>query len=119
VRRVLIVDDNRDGAEALAELLGLWKYDTRVAFDGGSALALAADYRPDAVILDIGMPGMDGYETARRLREDSSLRSARLIALTGYGRSEDRERARSAGFDVHLTKPLDPQAIHDILEDEG
>jgi PAS domain S-box-containing protein len=114
-RRILVVDDNVDAARSLALLLRLWGHTVRTAYDGPSALAAAAADPPEVVLLDIGMPGMDGYEVARRLRAQAELRSALLVAVTGYGQDEDRRRAFAAGFDRHLTKPLDPDALQALL----
>ncbi len=83
-------------------------YEVRMAFDGPSALREAERYRPDAVLLDIGLPGMNGYEVARSLRQRAAFRRTPLVAITGYGQDEDRRRSREAGFDLHLTKPVDP-----------
>jgi signal transduction histidine kinase len=115
VRRVLVVDDNRDGAESLAMLLRLWGHEVRVAYDGPSALRLAEAERPEVVLLDIGLPGMDGYQVARRLRERSGGARQLLVALTGYGQGEDRRRSQQAGFDHHLVKPLDPDELQRLL----
>jgi two-component system CheB/CheR fusion protein len=117
-RRIVVVDDNRDAAETLAELLSLWGWDARVAIEGVSGLALVEAFRPAVVILDIGMPGRDGYQVAQELRKreragDHTLRS--VIALTGFGQREDRERAFAAGFDHHLTKPVDPERLRELL----
>jgi CheY-like chemotaxis protein len=106
-RRVLIVDDNVDAAQLLAEFLRLVGHDVALAYDGAQALALIRDYRPDVAVLDIGLPVMDGYELAEQLRVESAARVPYLIALTGYGQDHDRARARSAGFDEHLVKPVD------------
>src|SRR5881227_60491 len=103
--RVLIVDDNRDGADSLLLLLELYGHEARAAYDGDAALRLAGTFCPDVVLLDIGMPGLDGYEVARRLRRDEGLRDALLVAITGFGTEEDRRLAAQAGFDAHLTKP--------------
>jgi signal transduction histidine kinase len=113
-RRVLVVDDNTDAAETLSMLLDLEGHETRVAHDGESALAIAAEFRPDIVFLDIGMPGMNGYETARRLREAQGA-SLRIVALTGWGADDDRRRAHEAGFDRHLVKPVDPAMLASAL----
>lgn len=113
--RVLVVDDNRDAAEAIVEIAELWGYKARVAFDGPSALELTREFRPDVALLDIGMPGMDGYEVARRLREMPDLNGIHLIAVTGYGQEEDRRRSREAGFSQHLTKPVDPAELAHAL----
>jgi signal transduction histidine kinase/CheY-like chemotaxis protein len=113
--RVLVVDDNQDAADTLGEILRLMGAQTRVAGDGASALALAPVFAPDVVFLDIGLPGMDGYETARRLRTIPGL-SVRIVALTGYGSADDRERSRMAGFDAHLVKPVSPEEIENVLQ---
>jgi len=112
-RRILVVDDNHDSAESLALLLELQGHDVRTAFTGPAAIETASAFRPEIVLLDIGLPGMDGYEVARRLRAD--LGRVRLIALTGYGRDEDRDRSREAGFDHHLVKPVDLEALKRML----
>jgi two-component system CheB/CheR fusion protein len=113
-RRVLVVDDNRDAAESLGMLLRLWGHEVRTAHDGRSGLKAALSYRPQVVLLDIGLPGLDGYEVARRLREEFGG-AALLVAMTGYGREEDRRRAEEVGFDAHLTKPADPAALRSLL----
>ena len=112
--RVLVADDNRDAADSLARLLSLYGHDVRVAYDGAQALELAGEWRPAVAILDIGMPLVDGYEAARRLRAKHG-RAIALIASTGWGQEADRQRAAQAGFDRHLTKPVDPQVLHEIL----
>ena len=106
-RRVLIVDDNEDAANSLAMILELGGHETESVYTAVDALQRAAAFRPDVVLLDIGLPGMDGYEVAQKLRELPGLRDIRLVAVTGYGRSDDRRRARDAGFDDHLTKPVE------------
>jgi two-component system CheB/CheR fusion protein len=106
-RRVLIVDDNEDAANSLAMILKLGGHETASVYTAVDALQRAADFRPDVVLLDIGLPGMDGYEVAQKMRELPGLRDIRLVAVTGYGRSDDRLRARDAGFDDHLTKPVE------------
>jgi CheY-like chemotaxis protein len=106
-RRVLIVDDNEDAANSLAMILQLSGHETASVYTAADALARAAAFRPDVVLLDIGLPGMDGYEVAQKMRELPGLRGIRLVAVTGYGRSDDRLRARDAGFDDHLTKPVE------------
>jgi PAS domain S-box-containing protein len=115
-RRVLIADDNADAAGTLACLLGAFGHDARVAHDGPAALATAAEFRPDVVLLDIGMPGLSGLEVARRLRGMPAGRGATLVAVTGYGHDDDRRRSREAGCDAHLVKPVDPEAILRLLE---
>jgi len=106
-RRILIVDDNEDAANSLAMLLQLGGHETESAYTARDALERAASFKPDVVLLDIGLPGMDGYEVAQRMRELPGLQDIRLVAVTGYGRSDDRLRARDAGFDAHLTKPVE------------
>jgi CheY-like chemotaxis protein len=96
-------------------LLRLWGHEVRVVHTGPEALQVADDYRPDVVLLDIGLPGLNGYEVARRLRQLPQTRDATLIALTGYGQQDDRRRSEEAGFDQHLTKPVDPDALQRIL----
>jgi PAS domain S-box-containing protein len=104
--RILVVDDNVDLTQSLDMLLREYGYDVRTAYDGAAAIAAALEFLPEVVFLDIGLPDMDGYDVARRLRRHPSLRSATLVALTGYGRQVDRERSATAGFDHHLTKPV-------------
>lgn len=111
--RVLVVDDNVDAATLLAEYLSDLGYVTAVAHDGPSALELAAQLHPDAVLLDIGLPGMDGYEVGERLRRDHH--DLRMIAVTGFGEGRDRERSERAGFDAHLVKPIDLSRLVDRL----
>jgi len=113
--RILIVDDNRDSAESLAFLLQMDGRDVRTAFDGRSALALAEELRPNAVFLDIGMPEMNGYEVANRLRSNPALRDAVLIALTGWGQDEDRRRTAEAGFHFHCVKPIVMDELEAVL----
>jgi two-component system CheB/CheR fusion protein len=114
-RRVLVVDDNVDAAETLAELIDLWGYEVGVAHDGPAAVALAATFRPEVVLLDIGLPGMDGYEVSRRLRNELHLRDTLVVAVTGYGQDEDRRRSAEAELDHHLTKPVDPDLLRALL----
>jgi two-component system, sensor histidine kinase len=109
--RVLVVDDNQDAAASLGMLLKLLGADVRVVNDGLSALEILPSYRPTVVLLDIGMPGMDGYEVARRIRQQPECRDVMLIALTGWGQEEDRRRTSQAGFDHHLLKPADIAAL--------
>lgn len=113
-RRVLVTDDSVDGAQALAILLRLNGHDVRVAHSGPETLETAADFRPEVVFLDIGMPGMDGLETARRLRHMPGLEGTVLVALTGYGRESDRQRVQEAGFDEFLLKPPSPEALRSL-----
>jgi CheY-like chemotaxis protein/anti-sigma regulatory factor (Ser/Thr protein kinase) len=114
-RRVLVVDDNVDAAESLALMLRAVGHEVRTAHDGPAALREAGALRPEVVLLDIGLPGMDGYEVARRLRQQEGLGQALVVALTGYGQEEDRRRAAAAGFDVHLVKPADPEAVQQLV----
>jgi len=116
--RILVVDDNRDGAESLALLLRLGEgHQTRVAHDGLQALEAAGEFRPEVVLLDISLPGgMDGYEVARRLRATPETAGALFVALTGFGREEDRRRSREVGFHAHLVKPVDPDLLRGVLQ---
>ena len=114
-RRILVVDDNRDAAESLGMLLGLLGAEVRVVFSGPDALAAIGEFRPSAVLLDIGMPGMDGREVARQLRERPEYRDITLIALTGWGQDEDRRQSELAGFNHHLTKPADIGTLEVLL----
>ncbi|MBI2876111.1 MAG: PAS domain-containing protein [Candidatus Tectomicrobia bacterium] len=114
-RRILLVDDNQDGARMLALILEMQGHQVHIVHDGPSALVAAGEYRPDVVLLDIGLPGMDGYEVARRLRQRADLPPMRLVAITGYGQEEDRQQAREAGFDHHLIKPIDPEELLRLL----
>jgi PAS domain S-box-containing protein len=114
-KRVLVVDDNEDAAETLAMVLQQSGYHTRTAFDSRSALATVAVWPPDIVILDIGLPDISGYDVARELRRDARFANLSLIALTGWGTRDDKQRALDAGFDVHLTKPVDARALKGAL----
>jgi len=114
-QRILVVDDNVDGAECLSLLLELRGHQTRVAYSGADALVAAREFRPDVIFLDIGLPGLDGYQVAEKLRADPDLRNTMLVALTGWGSSSDRRRAEAAGFDQHLVKPLDTTKLSEIL----
>ncbi len=113
--RILVADDNYDAAQSLALMLGMDGHEVRIASDGLEALRVAEEFRPQLVLLDIGMPKLDGYETARRLRERPWFQGTRLFALTGWGQEEDREHARLAGFDRHLVKPVDPDELSELL----
>jgi CheY-like chemotaxis protein len=113
----LIVDDNTDGADLLAALLERMGNEVHVAYDGEQAVAAEAEFRPDVVLLDLGLPKLNGYEACRRIREQSVGRRVLMIAQTGWGQVEDRQRTREAGFDHHMVKPLDPQALRKLLED--
>ena len=113
--RVLLVEDNRDTAESLTMLLHLHGHRVRTVYDGSSALDAVRAEAPDVMLVDIGLPGMDGYEVARRIRGDARLRDVLLIAVTGYGRDDDRHRALAAGFDHHLVKPVNPGTLDALL----
>ena len=114
--RVLVVDDNIDSAETLGELLPLWGHETRLAHDGPQAIEAVREFAPDVVLLDIGLPGMDGFEVARRLRAEG-VAVRRLLAMTGYGDEDDRRKAKEAGFDGHLVKPVEPEVLQRLLEE--
>jgi len=112
--RVLVVDDSVDSAETLGELLRIWGHDVRLAHDGPAAVAAARDYRPDVILLDIGLPGMDGFAVARQLAAEG-LKTRLLVALTGYGEQADKQRSQAAGFHHHLVKPVDPEALQKLI----
>ncbi|MGM9486387.1 ATP-binding protein [Ideonella sp. YS5] len=114
-RKVLIADDNRDAADSLAALLQLDGHETRLSFDGEGALAMYEQFEPDVCLLDIGMPGRNGYEVARTIRQMAGGRRPVLIAITGWGQESDRHRALEAGFDHHLTKPVDPRRLAQLF----
>jgi PAS domain S-box-containing protein len=118
-RRVLIVDDNVDAADSLAMLLKSDGHEAETAYTASTALEAVERVRPEIVLLDVGLPQTDGYEIARRLRASNTVPGMRLVALTGYGREEDRERARAAGFDDHLLKPADMAALQELLGRES
>jgi CheY-like chemotaxis protein len=113
--RVLVVDDNADAATMLSMLVGLQGHTAASAHSGPEALRVAAAFRPDVVLLDIGLPGFDGYHTARELRQRPGGGGLVLAALTGWSSDQDKRRAREAGFDRHLTKPVDPADIDELL----
>jgi CheY-like chemotaxis protein len=115
-RRVLVADDNRDSAETLAMLLRVEGHEVMIAHDGSAALAAFGGFAPDIVLLDIGMPGPNGYEVARQIRQSRSGAEIKLIAITGWGQESDKERAFAAGFDHHLTKPVDTGQLSELLE---
>jgi len=114
-RRVLVVDDNRDAAESLAILLEIVGHEVRTAHDGEAGVAAAAEFRPDVILMDIGMPRLNGYEAARRIRAESGGGVPFLVALTGWGADDDRRRTRAAGFDRHLVKPVDLDALKRMI----
>jgi CheY-like chemotaxis protein len=113
--RILVVDDNADAAEMLAAALTVKGYQTRVAHNSPAALLVAETFRPEIAFLDLGLPVMDGYELAMRLRDIPDLREMRLIAVTGYGQASDRRKTRQAGFHHHLTKPVDLDLVDKVL----
>lgn len=113
--RVLVVDDNRDSALSLAMLLKILNCDVEVAHDGPSAINVAEATVPEIVFLDIGLPGMSGYDVARTMKLIPALEKTRLIAQTGWGQESDRQKSAEAGFDAHLVKPIDTQSLCDLL----
>jgi CheY-like chemotaxis protein len=113
--RVLVVDDDMDTLEIFSALLGLWDHEVRTVQDAPLALSAALEFRPDFVLLDLGMPETDGYQVARLIREQPLLKATVLAAVTGYGMEEDRARTRAAGFDLHLLKPVDPVQLKALL----
>jgi CheY-like chemotaxis protein len=112
---VLVVEDNVDTAAAMSQLLTQARCETKVAHDGPAALEAANGFRPQVVLLDIGLPGLDGYEVARRLRADSRHAGMRLVAISGYGQAQDQQRSKEAGFDYHLVKPVDLHSLMALL----
>jgi PAS domain S-box-containing protein len=114
-RRILVVDDNRDGAASLAMLLSLTGHDARTAHDGLEAVELAEAFRPEVIVLDIGLPKLNGYDACRRIREQAWGKTMVIIAATGWGQEEDRRRSTEAGFDAHLVKPVDLAALHGLV----
>jgi CheY-like chemotaxis protein len=115
--RILVVDDNRDGADSLTLMLQALGHEVGTAYDGEEAVTAAGAFRPEVVLLDLGMPKLNGYDTCRRLREQPWGRGMVLLALTGWGQEEDRRRTEEAGFDHHLVKPVDPAALLKLLTD--
>lgn len=117
--RVLVVEDNLDTAESLSALLRLWGHDVRVVHDGLSAVDAAHEQHPEVVLLDIGLPGLDGYQVAKKLRDDHELEGALLVAMTGYGQPDDRRRSREAGIHHHFVKPVEPFVLRTLLSNLG
>lgn len=115
--RILVVDDNHDSAMSLAMMLSIMGHDTRTANDGESAVATAESFLPEVVLLDIGLPKLNGYEVAHRIREQAWGRSMFLIAVTGWGQDEDRQRSTEVGLNVHMVKPVEPTALERLLAD--
>jgi len=118
-RRILVVDDSRDSAKSLAMLLKFSGHDVHTAYDGLEAVEAAATLQPDVILLDIGMPQLNGYEAARRIREQQRQKRLTLVALTGWGQDEDRRLSQDAGFDSHLVKPVDLAALIKLLAESG
>jgi CheY-like chemotaxis protein/two-component sensor histidine kinase len=115
--RVLVIDDNRDSADSATDVLRLLGNRVESAYDGASGVAVARRFHPHMILLDLAMPGVDGYETRRRLREDPALANAFLVAMTGFGNEDDKRRTREAGFDAHLTKPVELDALMGLLNE--
>lgn len=113
--RILIVDDNADAAEMFGAMMELSGYQTRVALDGPGGLQAAREFRPDVIFLDLGMPGMDGFAVARALAADASLSRCAVVAVTGWGSTEDKRKTREAGFRFHVTKPVKKPALDQLL----
>lgn len=114
-RRILIVDDNRDGAASLAMLLTVMGNDTRTARDGLQAVEQADAFRPEVIVLDIGLPKLNGYDACRHIREQAWAKDTLIVAATGWGQDEDRRRSKEAGFDHHLVKPVDAAELNRML----
>jgi DNA-binding response OmpR family regulator len=112
---VLVVDDNTDAADSLGLLVRMWGHDVRVAYDGSGLPEMAAGYRPDAILLDIGLPRVDGYCLARLIRQQPELQGILLVAVTGYADEEHRALSQEAGFDHYLVKPVDPDELRNLL----
>jgi CheY-like chemotaxis protein len=113
---VLVVDDNEDAAESLALMLQAYGHEVvEVVHDGKTALEAVLSKKPGIVLLDIGLPGMDGYDVARHIRKQIDAQTLRIIAVTGYGLESDRQRSREAGFDYHMVKPVDPERLQEVL----
>jgi CheY-like chemotaxis protein len=113
----MVVDDNVDAADSLALLLRSLGHEACVTYDGIAAIQMAEEFRPDIVLLDLGMPGIDGYETARRLR--NLKRQFRIVAVTGWGQDAERKKSRDAGFDLHLVKPVNEETLSEAIVNEG
>ena len=113
--RILVVDDNHDSALSLAMMLSIMGHETRTAHDGEAALTIAESFLPDVVLLDIGLPKLNGYEVAQRIRENAWGHSMFLIAVTGWGQEEDRQRSSEVGLNVHMVKPVEPAALERLL----
>jgi CheY-like chemotaxis protein len=114
-RRILVVEDNPDAAAMMRDFLELAGHEVELAFTGSDGVVAAGQFHPEVVLCDLGLPGMNGFEVAAQLRRDPAMAAVKLIAVTGYGREEDRRRSREAGFDLHLTKPVDPVQLRKEL----
>ena len=112
----MVIEDNRDAAESLSDVLAFLGHEGRITYDGASGLAAVRETRPDIVLCDIGLPDIDGYEVARALRAEPDLAACMLVALTGYAQPEDLKRAREAGFDRHIAKPPSLEKLEELLE---
>ncbi len=115
-RKILVVEDNPDAAATMRDFLELSGHEVELATSGTDGVAAAREFHPEIVLCDLGLPGMDGYQVAKALKRDPGTASARLIAVTGYGREEDRRRSKEAGFELHLTKPVDPVKLRRLLQ---
>jgi CheY-like chemotaxis protein len=118
-RRILVADDDQDSAESLAMLFQMMGHDVRSALNGLEAVDVAANFRPDLIVLDIGMPGLDGYEVCRRIRQQPWAQAVVIAALTGWTRDEDKDRSQEAGFDHYIVKPIDPKVLADLVARSG
>jgi CheY-like chemotaxis protein len=118
-KRVLLVDDHVDSVKSLSMLIRLWKHDVYTAHDGPTALEAIVEFRPQVILLDIGLPGMSGYEVAAEMRSRPEGAQAVLVAMTGYSQEEDRRRAIEAGFDHHLVKPVPAEVLKKLIESTG
>lgn len=113
--RILIVDDNREAADALARLIGICGYETRTIYDGQQAVEAAADFNPDMALIDIGMPGLNGYEVAKQIRQQRANVHVIVVAVTGYAQPDDKRRAYESGFDLHVAKPMNVDKLNELL----
>ena len=113
--RILVVDDNRDTADSLALLINAFGYETKAVYDGQQAIEQAREFLPDMALIDIGMPGLNGYETVEQIRKQRGSAEIVLVAVTGWSRPEDKKRAYECGFDLHVAKPMSPQTLRELL----
>jgi len=113
--RILVVDDNADSALSMAMMLSMMGHETRTAYDGEAAVRIAEDFRPHVVLLDIGLPKLNGYEVAQHIRQQDWGGAMFLVAVTGWGQDEDRRRAQDAGMNLHMVKPVEPAALDRVL----